>query len=418
MLALAVVGLHGRGHGSGSTRPTRPTRSTPGPAWIVCNPDSLQLQGSPARPSRHPIAEALHEARVGGIVYVNPGDYPPLRIGFDNQAPDNARTAGGRPGAPIVVQGRGRVRILGTTDAISIAQEVPNGWITFRDIEIRPGSRSGVHFFRQSGGREHRGFRFEDCDVIADFDPSSGRGSASKWGVWGHSLAEFAFVGVRRPARVENVRYEHGFYLQNPRGPILIENVHASALGRTFLQLTARPSDGPPGTGDVTIRGCEVEDVGISARDGYKGGSAFTIGGGLRGRVLLERNRYRAGFDPALRRLTREGQPYGTGALVAWREPGSDPNAILVLRDNDFAFAPGCGDRPVVSIGGCERVEIAGGNRFVSGGTQPALALDPVDGKGARVSSRNGDVRLARGTRLEGALTVGDEPRELSSLAR
>lgn len=390
--------------------------AAPEPAWIVCTPTALYLQGQPARPGRHPIAAALEEARPGAVVYVEPGDYPPLRIGFDNHAPDNARTTGGRPGAPIVVQGRGRVRILGVTDAISIHQDPGVGWITFRDLEIRPGTRSGVHFFRPSAGREHRGFRFEDCDVIADFDHASGQGASSKWGIWANGLADFAFVGVRRPARVENVRHEHGFYLQNPQGPILIENVHARALGRTFVQLTSRPGDGPPGTGDVTVRGCEVEDVGLSAWDGYKGGSAFTVAGGLRGRVLLERNRYRAGFDRSLARLTKDGAPYGTGAFVAWREGSAEPNALVVLRDNTFEFAPSCGDRPVVSIAGCERVEIVGRNELVSGGTQPALRIERGPGAGTR--SRGGDLRVDRRTVLEGALVVDGEPRELADLAR
>ena len=391
----------------------------PGPAWILCSPEAIQLQGKPQQPRRHAIAEALEAARPGTAVLVAPGDYPPLRIGFDNRAPDNARTPGGRPGAPIIVQARGGARILGGNgDAIAISQELPNGYITFRDIEIRPGARSGVMFFQQKGGGEHRGYRFEDCDIIADYDHATGQGGNSKWGVWGHSLADFAFVGVRRPARVENIRNEHGFYLQNPQGPILIENVEARRLGRTFVQLTARRSDGPPGVGDVTVRRCRVEDTGLAAWDNYKGGSAFTVAGGLRGRLVFENNTFRAGFDRALTRLTSDGQPYGTGAFVAWRDARDEPNGTLVLRDNEFEFAPGCGDRPVVSIGGCERVEILGKNRFVSGSTWPALALDPVDGQGNPQSSANGSLRLDRATVLEGGLTVGAEAKELADLAR
>jgi len=388
-----------------------------GPAWVVCSPTGLQLSGRAKKRSAHPIAEALQEARPGTVVWVKQGDYPPLRIGFDNNAPDNARTSGGRPGAPIVVEGRGRVRILGTGgDAISISQAVPNGYITFRNIEIRPGERSGVHFFKLSGGKKHEGYHFENCDIIADFDHRTGRGSKSKWGVWGHSLSDFAFVGVGRPARVENIRFEHGFYLQNPQGSIRIERVHARRLGRTFLQLTSRRSDGPPGIGDVIVRNCLVEDVGLSVRDGYKGGSAFTVAGGLRGRLLFEHNTYRAGFDRSLLRLTRPGQPYGTGAFVAWRSWKDAPNGELILRDNDFAFAPGCGDRPVVSIGGCQRVDLVGANRFVSGGTFDALALDPVQDGGKLQSSANGKVSVSKRTRIEGRVTLRGDPREPSEL--
>ncbi len=390
-----------------------------GPAWIACSPSTIQLAGQGARPSRHPIAEALEAARAGTTVYVDPGDYPPLRIGFDKQARDNARTSGGRAGLPIVVQARGHARIVGTGgDAVSIAQEIPNGYITFRDLEIKPGARSGVLFFQQKGGGEHKGYRFENCDIVGDFDHGTGVGSKSKWGLWAHSLSDFAFVGLHRPARVECIRYEHAFYIQNPRGPILIENVAARRLGRTFVQLTSRRADGPPGTGDVVVRGCVVEDACLSEWDGYKGGSAFTVGGGLRGRLLFEGNRYRAGFDPAVSGLTKNGAPYGTGAFVAWCDDREEPNAHLVLRDNEFTFAPGCGDRAVVAIGGCEVVELVGKNRFVSGGASPALALDPVRDDGKLVSQPNGRVDVSRRTVLEGSLLVKAEAAELAGIAR
>jgi hypothetical protein len=89
------------------------------------------------------------------------------------------------------------------------------------------------------------------------------------------------------------------------------------------------------------------------------------------------------------------------------------PTATLVLRDNDFSFAPGCGDRPVVSIGGCTQVLIVGENHFVSGGKQQALTLDPVDRQGNPTSSVCGSIYLAPATKIEGALTwLGKTPTE------
>jgi hypothetical protein len=133
----------------------------------------------------------------------------------------------------------------------------------------------------------------------------------------------------------------------------------------------------------------------------------------MQGAFLFEKNVYKAGFRPERLSFTMGGKPYGTGAFTAWEESMAGPTATLVLRDNDFSFAPGCGDRPVVSIGGCTRVLIVGENRFASGGQQPALVLDPVNQQGKTLSSPNGSIYLAPATKLEGALSwLGKEPSE------
>ena len=210
------------------------------------------------------------------------------------------------------------------------------------------------------------------------------------------------------PARVQDIRSEHGFYLQNPQGDILIENVVAARLGRTFCQFTARAREGPPGIGQITVRDCKVEDVCIAPGDDYKGGSAFTIAGRLTGRILFEKNTYRAGFQPALARLTNPGVPYGTGAFVAWMGGESVPNGELILRDNVFELAPGCGDRALVAISGCESVELAGANRFVAGGEYPALDLEPIT-PSRPVPSPVGRLAIAAGTIVKGAVQRRNE---------
>jgi hypothetical protein len=266
----------------------------------------------------------------------------------------------------------------------------------------------------------HRGYTFEDCHILGAYDTETGQGKRAKWAVWGQGLADFRFAGVGAPARIENISEEHAFYLQNVQGAITIENVHARDLGRTFCQFTAR-GDGPPGRGDVVVRDCVVEDACIAQGDGFKGGAAFTVCGRMEGTFLFERNVYKAGFRKERLRFTTRGVPYGTGAFTAWEEGRAGPNALLVLRDNDFSFASGCGDRPVVAIGGCTRVLITGANHFQSGGPQPALALDPIDARGETTSSPNGSVYLAPATKLEGRLLVrGREPsaEELASLRK
>ena len=384
------------------------------PAWIRCAPASVQRQGRPAAPSVNPIADALDQAGPGTVITLEPGDYEPFTIGFRSNSPANATTGGGTERAPIVVQGSHGVRIVGGTgDTIAIDQAVENAWITFRDLTIVPGQRSGVLFFRRTDGRIHRGYAFENCHILGQFEALSGKGKRSKWGVWGHRMSDFRFVGVGEPARIERIADEHAFYLQNPAGPILIENVKASALGRTFCQFTARSQEGPPGAGDIIVRDCEVEDACIADGDGFKGGSAFTIAGRLNGLILFEGNVYRAGFREKYRKLTKDGAPYGTGAFMAWEASSEGRNGMLILRDNDFRFAEGCGDRPVVSIGGCERVLVVGDNRFESGGDQPALELDPLTRRGRLRSSPNGRVYLAPRTRVQGKVLVrGELPTE------
>jgi len=370
-------------------------------------------------PIRNPIAQALAAAKPGTVIWLDPGEYPPFTIGFQSHSPANAATHGGDPGNPVVVQGKAPgVRIVGADgDAIAIDQRVPNGWITFRNLTIVPGRRAGVMFYERKDGKLHQGYTFEDCHILGAFDHGTGQGKRAKWGVWGQMLSDFRFAGVNAPARIENISEEHAFYLQNVQGPITIENVQARDLGRTFCQFTARPNNGPPAKGDVVVRNCVVEDACIAQTDGFKGGSAFTVCGRMQGLFLFEKNVYKAGFRPERRRLTRPDQPYGTGAFTAWEEGRAGQTATLVLRDNDFSFAPGCGDRPVVSIGGCEKVLIVGANRFVSGGQQQALCLDPLDGRGETASSPNGSVYLAPATTIEGTLTLRGSVPDAASLA-
>ena len=372
---------------------------------IYCTPDSVSLPGQENLYTDNPIAAALRVAGPGTFIHLSPGDYRPFTIGMGSRSDANADTRGGKRGEPIIIEGSAGVRIVGSFDTIAINYVVPVGFITFRDLTIVPGSRSGVIFYKQPKAI-YRGFSFEDCHILGSYNHLTGRGQPSKWGVKANNLADFRFVGKRAPARIENIAVEHGFYLQNHLGPILIERVHAKALGRTFVQFTARAAEGPPGKGTIKIKDCQVEDVCIGRGDAFKGGSAFTFAGRLNCRILLENNSYRAGFNKAFHKLTRRGQPYGTGAVAAWTEGTRERNGILVLRDNRFSTAEGCGDRALVAIGGCKQVDLIGKNVFVSGGKYEALALDPVRLTGKKISPANGPVFMAKGTEITGRITI------------
>lgn len=376
---------------------------------IVCTPTTLFIPGQPATASLNTMEDAILRAEPGQTIIIERGDYPPLTLGFKKQRRTSGGKIGGQAGLPVVVECRGLVRIRGEQgDAIAITQDVPTGHIVFRGLEIHPGTRAGIMFYRQTPNRRHKGFHFEDCSIIGQYDHVTDSGHRAKWGVWGHQLDDFRFEGMSAPAVIQDIALEHGFYLQNPLGPIVIDNVHGRRLGRTFCQFTARAKDGPIGVGDITVSNCLVEDIGLSRRDGFKGGSAFTISGRLVGTLMFENNEFLCGFNPTLRSLKRRGTPFGTGAFVAWLEPSAQntPNKLLVLRNNSFRFAEGCGDRPVVSIGGCRDVRIVGNNRFESGGINPAVAFDPVDELGRLVSDSNTSVFMAPQTKLKGHVTV------------
>ncbi len=345
---------------------------------VVCTPTTIACAGGAPQDVVNPIAAALTRAAPGARIELGAGDYPSIGIGYDKDAVWNARTSGGTHAAPITVVGKGKARIFGESDAITVSQQIKNGFITFQNIEITPGSRSGV-LFSQGEGWVHEGYRFLDCNIIGQWDHLTDTGAhSSKWGVYGRGLKDFEFRGVEQRARICDLRREHGFYLQNLRGDVLIENVDVARVGRTFIQVTAREKEGPPGEGTLTIRNCSAEDCCIAAGDNNKGGSAFTFAGRHNGTIRLQHNRLRAGFVEALRKLTRPESPYGTGALVAWDGGEETPTARLILEDNDFELAAGCGDRNLVAIGACATVEIRGANRFVAGANPAALELEPT----------------------------------------
>ncbi|MFT5285934.1 MAG: hypothetical protein ACI8TQ_002102 [Planctomycetota bacterium] len=365
---------------------------TPGRAvQIICTPTTIKIDRTGPKHSKNPIAEAIEAAAPGCTITLKAGEYPSFSIGFSKKNASNARTTGGFPGQPITVTGEGKVWIRpgkDQADTIAVNQQIRNGNFVFKNLMIEPGYRAGIIFYKQGGPETHDNFQFLDCHILGSWGHDTNKGKRSKWGLWGHNMNNFEFRGLSAPARVQNVQQEHGFYIQNPQGPILIENVHGARLGRTFVQFTARAKDGLPGIGTITVRNCVVEDIGLFKDDNHKGGTAFTFAGRLQGDILVENNSYRAGFTPALARLTRPGVPYSTGALVCWTDDGKSKNGTVTIKDNDFEFAKGCGDRPVVSVGGCDRVAIVGSNRFVAGGKHPVLSIDPPRGEpGTRPNS-------------------------------
>lgn len=385
------------------------SRSLPAAPWVRVTPTTYQVDGGAVVESAQPLAEGLRHARPGSIVEVGPGTYPTLRLGFGRGA-DNADCSG-TAAAPITIRAAypgARKPVIsgaGKSDALMIDQAKAVAHITFEGIEFEPGYRAGVIFYQQKAGAVHRGFRFLDCDIIGKWDHVRAEGEPSKWGMWASRLVDFEWRGVVAPSVVRDIRNEHGFYIQNNAGDVTIENVHATRLGRTFVQFTSRAANGPQGVGKVVVRNCQVTDVSIAAGDAYKGGSAFTVSGNQpKAEYLFEGNTFRAGFAPEVKKLTRKGVPYGTGALVVWAEKESERVGKVTLRNNDFRMAKDSGDRPLVALSATRRIALEGTNRFVAGQFGVALSIDPPRGSGVPAPLPVQRIELAASTQLQGRL--------------
>ena len=383
--------------------------------WIECTPTTVAFDGGFPVTVTNPIARALERGAPGSVIYLEPGDYPAFRINF-GRGDDNAETSGGTRLLPVTLRGGPGVRIRAPKggDTVAINQRSPVKFITFEDIEFEPSYRSAIIFFRVDPGTVHEGFHFYDCDVIGGWDHVKAAGKRSKWAVTGQGLKDFEWIGRTRRSQIRDIKDEHAFYLQNPAGDITIENVEATRLGRTFVQFTSRSKEGLPGVGRITVRNCRVSDACLAAGDAYKGGSAFTLtGNSPKATFLFEGNSYRAGYQPRLKKLTREGVPYGTGAFVAWSEGESVRNGTVILRDNDFRMASDCGERPLVAIGACTEVRLEGENQFHAGAFGVALSLDAPRRVGVPEPLPNSKVRVDVAPILTGRVEVtGKSPDE------
>ncbi len=359
--------------------PERPAQaSQPKATKIFCTPTTMSCDRELTSEQRNPIAAALSRAAPGARIELSAGDYHGFDIGLDKDSFRNARTSGGTRAAPITVLGVGEVRIVAEKNAIHISQQVKNGFITFQHIDLVSEDGSAI-LFEGGEGWIHEGYRFLDCNISGTPVGLSARGHPrSKCGVSGRGLKDFEFRGAPGRAKISDLKLGDAFRLQNLRGDVLIENVDARRLGGSFIELTARPEDGPPGEGTLTIRNCCVEDCCISAGERVPGECAFSLAGQYNGTILLRGNRYRAGFDPELRKITRARFPYGTGALVAWDGEGAASIARLIIEGNDFEMQAACGDRPLVAVGACAGVEFRGANRFVAGANPAALEVEPT----------------------------------------
>jgi hypothetical protein len=401
------------------TPPPTPSWNLPKPKrFVQLTPRSIQIDGGAVHEVENPLVRALEACGPGSTIQLSDGDYRPLSIGFLNADPNNARTRGGAPGQPIVIAARGAVRIHGGSigHCIRIAQQIPNGYFTFRGFALHGASQSAIQLTR---GGTHVGFRFEDCSIDGGYDHATRQGLASNLGIDAYGVVDFAYVGTKQPVTIAHLRGGDGIRLTNTQGDVVVERVIGERLGGAFVRITSASADGPPGLGLIVLRHCVATDVGLDPDANHKSAYAYTITGRHFGTIALDRCTYRSGFDSALLGLTQPGVAYGLGAVQVTDGVDHARTETLVLYGCNFQAAPETGATPLVSIGGVHMLRIEGKSTFVAGRSGLALDLDPrsVDAAGGLRSTANGLTRIAQDTVVQGALKVRGVDAKLEQLA-
>ena len=182
-------------------------------------------------------------------------------------------------------------------------------------------------------------------------------------------------------------------YLHNKKGLVLLSNVTMERVGRTCVQSVNRnietasavpfTSTNSPGRASLMVEACHCVDSGIGCEDDHHGGSGYTINGRHWGPVRIRMCTYRAGFDARLRAAIwnkthdRSFPPF-SGALVVDKGQACERSKFVKVTDNDFAIAPGCGDRALVQLQGADSI-IFSNNTLRSGANENALDVDSLD---------------------------------------
>jgi len=95
-------------------------------------------------------------------------------------------------------------------------------------------------------------------------------GKGMKWGIRGHGPAKWKITNCEfEPCQ------EHSIYIDNPQGDLVIEKCKGRGNGRTFMQITNRPTSGPSQFGNITVKNCVANDI----SDFGGGGSDYTFVG-------------------------------------------------------------------------------------------------------------------------------------------
>ena len=177
------------------------------------------------------------------------------------------------------------------------------------------------------------------CDFIGSGSNWNGRGM--KWGIRGHGPARWTITGCTfEPAQ------EHSIYIDNPQGDLLIEECDGVGNGRTFMQITNRPTSGPSQFGNILVRECSCFDI----DDAGGGGSDYTF----------------VGCTGKLEVVNCESGNTKNGALVCWTDTS---NGTYPVRESysfdsvsivNFKAVSRRATRPMISLSGIYMGKVVG----------------------------------------------------------
>jgi hypothetical protein len=181
----------------------------------------------------------------------------------------------------------------------------------------------------------HGHITVENCNFSGTGSGWLGRGM--KWGIRGHGPARWT---------IKNCTFdgaqEHSIYIDNPQGDLLIEKCHGVGNGRTFMQITNRPTSGPSQFGNILVKDCTCEGI---LKDGG-GGSDYTF----------------VGCTGSLSILNCKSTNTQNGALVCWTDTLNGTYPISSTEDysfasitiQDFVGTSTKAERPMLAISGAK----------------------------------------------------------------
>ncbi|MFC1752219.1 hypothetical protein ACFL96_02355 [Thermoproteota archaeon] len=341
---------------------------TPSPAdadFILTPASILRAATGVTTPTNNPIQIAYEWAQSGDVILLENGAYPPpwiSKFGGTN----GGSHCGSADGPHIWIMARNpgnaviQRRSGGGSHTIIIW---PNtSYTTFVGLHIMGSDLAGIITCLSPTPLRH--IRFFDCVIDGGYDHATQSGPSSKWGYLGN-MDHLLWRG----GAVRNIQREHAFYFHNIQGGVTIEDATIKEVGRTAFQDANRPSEGPPGTGNIQLRNLYVKDTGLG--DGGHGGMTFTFMSNNDHDIVLDNIDLEIAFDQAL----LNGVPgyVGTGAFASWDEnkPWLPKTKSLTVRNCSFEIAPGMGDRSFGIVGAVDKFTLEGNNFIKSGVRRP-----------------------------------------------